>query len=500
MAEARGGARLDLAQAPLKYAGLAPWEILRLRGPGAHDAGGAAGARSTRFLELAPAPRGRGHRARRVHRRRLSPRDATASETVACSSMEFLHDGLPGAGPRRRAGRRRASTSRRRAAGATSAASLLDAAGAAEPVLAARRKARHYDHEVKGLTVVKPFVGVDARRARRGHGLPGPPRLAARLRALRGRQPVLLRHRHPRDGAGGRRRGGAPAALRRRAARPHRAARQLLLARSGRSRRRRRTAPTSWRSWCAPAAACTSAAAAYGTPLISGKDSMKNDSTMGGVKISVPPTLLVSAIGQIDDVRRRGHARASSRPATSSSCSATTRDETGGSEYFRYLGERDGRRAALGAAAALRRQQGAAARPGADAAALPRPRRRDPRRAWSARRPPRPRAAGAWPWRAARWPASSASTSTWTPAPALDGARRRRRAVLRVQRPLPGHRRRRTTPTRFARALRRAAPAAASAAVTAEPRLRRAPAATRLARPRASRRSKRRFKETLADD
>ncbi len=42
---------------------------------------------------------------------------------------------------------------------------------------------------------------------------------------------------------------------------------------------------------------------AYGVPLISGKDSMKNESTMGGVKISVPPTLLLSAIGQIDDVR-----------------------------------------------------------------------------------------------------------------------------------------------------------------------------------------------------
>ena len=44
---------------------------------------------------------------------------------------------------------------------------------------------------------------------------------------------------------------------------------------------------------------------AYGVPLISGKDSMKNEAVMGGVKISVPPTLLVSAIGQIDDVRRR---------------------------------------------------------------------------------------------------------------------------------------------------------------------------------------------------
>ena len=43
---------------------------------------------------------------------------------------------------------------------------------------------------------------------------------------------------------------------------------------------------------------------AYRTPLVSGKDSMKNDAVMDGVKISVPLTLLVSAIGQIDDVRR----------------------------------------------------------------------------------------------------------------------------------------------------------------------------------------------------
>lgn len=43
---------------------------------------------------------------------------------------------------------------------------------------------------------------------------------------------------------------------------------------------------------------------AFGVPLISGKDSMKNDSTRGGRKISIPPTLLVSTIGKIDDVRQ----------------------------------------------------------------------------------------------------------------------------------------------------------------------------------------------------
>jgi phosphoribosylformylglycinamidine synthase II len=42
---------------------------------------------------------------------------------------------------------------------------------------------------------------------------------------------------------------------------------------------------------------------AYKIPLISGKDSMKNDALLDGKKISVRPTLLVSLIGYIDDVR-----------------------------------------------------------------------------------------------------------------------------------------------------------------------------------------------------
>ncbi len=42
----------------------------------------------------------------------------------------------------------------------------------------------------------------------------------------------------------------------------------------------------------------------YGIPCISGKDSMKNDYIMGDIKISIPPTLLFSLIGVIDDVRK----------------------------------------------------------------------------------------------------------------------------------------------------------------------------------------------------
>ncbi|MGB9599954.1 MAG: AIR synthase-related protein, partial [Myxococcota bacterium] len=41
----------------------------------------------------------------------------------------------------------------------------------------------------------------------------------------------------------------------------------------------------------------------YGIPLISGKDSMKNDYLFGNIKISVLPTLLFSIIGRIEDVR-----------------------------------------------------------------------------------------------------------------------------------------------------------------------------------------------------
>jgi phosphoribosylformylglycinamidine synthase len=87
---------------------------------------------------------------------------------------------------------------------------------------------------------------------------------------------------------------------------------------------------------------------AYGTPLISGKDSMKNESTMGGVKICVPPTLLVSAIGQIEDVRNA----MTLEPKAAGDrlfLLGDTRDESGGSEYFRYLGELAGEEGELGA-------------------------------------------------------------------------------------------------------------------------------------------------------
>ncbi len=71
----------------------------------------------------------------------------------------------------------------------------------------------------------------------------------------------------------------------------------------------------------------------YGVPPISGKDSMKNDATIGGVKISIPPTLLFSVVSKMPDVRR-----AVTMDAKASGdlvyVLGITRPEMGASEYF----------------------------------------------------------------------------------------------------------------------------------------------------------------------
>ena len=49
---------------------------------------------------------------------------------------------------------------------------------------------------------------------------------------------------------------------------------------------------------------CHALALAYGTPFISGKDSLNNEYTHEGKRLAIPPTLLISAMGQVPDVRR----------------------------------------------------------------------------------------------------------------------------------------------------------------------------------------------------
>ena len=76
---------------------------------------------------------------------------------------------------------------------------------------------------------------------------------------------------------------------------------------------------------------------AYRIPCISGKDSMKNDYSIGDTKISIPPTLLFTAIGIVPDVRK-ATTPDFKYPGDSIYLLGLTRNETGGSEYFAERG------------------------------------------------------------------------------------------------------------------------------------------------------------------
>lgn len=80
----------------------------------------------------------------------------------------------------------------------------------------------------------------------------------------------------------------------------------------------------------------------FGTPFISGKDSMFNDfeGELDGkrVKLSAPPTLLISALGIIEDVEKAVTADLK-RPGDPVYILGLTRRELGGSEYYALMGE-----------------------------------------------------------------------------------------------------------------------------------------------------------------
>jgi len=335
MAKASGGAVLDLANAPLKYAGLSVWEIFL--------------SEAQERMTLAVPEKDVAAFLRLARRREV---DATVlgtftdsgflevthgERTVALLDMEFLHEGDPDLdltaiwGPKRFAEPPGPPPS-------DLAATWLAMLGRLN-LCSGETKARHYDHEVKGLTVVKPWVGARA-------DVPAEATV------------FLLRH------------GGTRGYVLSEGVNPFysdidtesmarsvldEAVRKQLCA----GARLDRIAALDNFCWPDPVAskatpdgaykmaqlvrACRGLydlTRAYRTPLVSGKDSMKNDSTMGGVKISVPPTLLVSAIGQIDD--------ATDAVTLDFKLAGdvvyllgTTRDETGGSEYFRLRGELD---------------------------------------------------------------------------------------------------------------------------------------------------------------
>jgi phosphoribosylformylglycinamidine synthase len=366
MARDPGGARLDLSRAPLKYAGLAPWEILVSEAQERMTLAVPPG-KIGRFLELA--------RRREVEATVLGEFTDTGSfhvtygeETVACLSMAFLHGGDPDLELTARWSPPSFEEPGASARPAELNPVLLDMLGRLN-LCSGEAVARHYDHEVKGLTVVKPYVGVSA-------DVPA--------------EATVFLARHPGDAGGPASTGASSFGERARPASPWRGfvlsegvnpfysdidTHAMAMAVVDEALRRQlcagarldRIALLDNFCWPDPVQsdrtpdgayklaqlvrACRGlyeAARAYGTPLVSGKDSMKNESTMGGVKICVPPTLLVSALGRIDDVRD-AVTLDPKRPGDAVFLLGSTADETGGSEYFRYLGEREAAARPLGA-------------------------------------------------------------------------------------------------------------------------------------------------------
>jgi phosphoribosylformylglycinamidine synthase len=89
------------------------------------------------------------------------------------------------------------------------------------------------------------------------------------------------------------------------------------------------------------AEACRDVALAYMMPFISGKDSLKNEYASHGRHIVIPPTLLISALGRVPDVRRCVTMDLK-EPGNHLFLVGVTKKEMGGSHYNLACGFADG--------------------------------------------------------------------------------------------------------------------------------------------------------------
>ena len=332
MAAACGGVRLELERAPLKYQGLEPWEILV--------------SESQERMSLAVPPEHYHALAELAGRREVELADLGAftadgtvelryaGELVGLLDLRFLHHGLP--------------RMELRAVWKPPAAPVVDAGRSpppaqdvlprllADPNIASKEAlVRQYDHEVQALTVGKPFVGRQMDGP--GDGAVLRPR-ADSLRAItvtHGICPWYSAHdayhmamcavdeavrAHVACG-------GDPdrmAALDNfcwpdPVAGPDNPDGEFLLAQLVRAAR-----------------GLQEACLAYRLPLISGKDSMKNNAVVDGRRIAVLPTLLVSVLGIMADLRR-SPSTDFKRPGDLICLVGDDRGELGATAYARLL-------------------------------------------------------------------------------------------------------------------------------------------------------------------
>ncbi|MEE9912122.1 MAG: phosphoribosylformylglycinamidine synthase [Deltaproteobacteria bacterium] len=328
MATYSGGCEIDLSLALLKYAGLQPWEILVSEAqermslavdPKKVDA----------FMELArkmgveATAMGRFTRSGKFHAR-------YAEKTVAYLDMEFLHDGVPQMKltAKWKAPKNAEPTFAEPASLNKALTQMLTRLN----ICSKESVVRQYDHEVQGGSVVKPLVGAQN---------DGPSDAGIVRPILDSMEGVVVAH------------GICPRysdidAYHMTACAIDEAVRNAVAVGVDLDH----LAGLDNFCWCDPVQSAKTPdgeyklaqlvrsnmaiydyTTAYGVPCISGKDSMKNDYSIGKTKISVPPTLLYSVIGKIKDVRKAVTMDAK-RPQDLVYILGETRDELGGSEWF----------------------------------------------------------------------------------------------------------------------------------------------------------------------
>ncbi|MEA2101133.1 MAG: AIR synthase-related protein [Thermodesulfobacteriota bacterium] len=336
MAELCGGCRLDLEQPPLKYQGLNPWEILvseaqermTLAVEKAHIAAFLAlsaemGVESTVIGEFTDS--GVFH-------------CTYEGKTVAWLNLDFMHNGLPRM--HLKAVWDRPATPRVDIPDTDNHNELLKKMLGRLNICSKETVIRQYDHEVQGGSVIKPLCGMD---------LDGPSDAAVIRPLLDSMEGIVVSN------------GIAPRysdldTYHMVACALDEAVRNYVCTGGDPDH----CACLDNFCWCDPIKSDTNPdgeyklaqlvrankalydyTVAYGCPLISGKDSMKNDYTNGAIRISIPPTLLVSVIGKIHDI---------SRAMTMDIKDAgdlvyllgVTKEELGGSEYLALIGLKNG--------------------------------------------------------------------------------------------------------------------------------------------------------------
>lgn len=303
LAQLSGGAELDLDLAPLKYQGLHPWEILLSEAQERMTVAVPAEC-LTDFLALArqreveATPIGHFTDHGRFHLR-------YRGQVVGDLDLAFLHGGCPTMELEAQWTPVRHLEPPDVGIDLTTldCTALLGALLGNLNLGAKATKYRQYDHEVKGLSVIKPLIGL--------HG--DIPADATVMRALHGRPEAILLA----EGIAPRISDIDPAAM---AAYVVDLAVRRVIAAGGKLGQIAGLDNFCWPDPVQSAAtpdgkykmaglvrACKALAemtCGLTVPCISGKDSMKNDSTRGGVKISIPPTLLFSTLGWINDASK----------------------------------------------------------------------------------------------------------------------------------------------------------------------------------------------------